>query len=135
MLILAGVSHARDFFPVGDNAEHNNKRYAGRVMAVAPVTQSTILIGTDGGGVWKTTNGGQNWEPKTDRERSLRITAIGLLGESYDETSTRTTIHDLSGYLMIPLAFGLLWALRAYWQRLYRPAEFFSAQSVKPGTG
>lgn len=35
-------------------------------IAVLPGDSNTIYIGTNGGGIWKTTNGGQNWSPITD---------------------------------------------------------------------
>src|SRR5262245_57849276 len=36
---------------------------AGRVSAVAVVDANTVYIGTSGGGVWKTTDGGYSWKP------------------------------------------------------------------------
>ena len=39
---------------------------------------------------------------------SIRITVVGLLYQWFDDPGQQNTIHDVSGYLMIPLAFGLL---------------------------
>ncbi len=44
------------------------RNYAGRVTAVAPhpTTAATIFIGTDNGGVWRTTDGGVSWASLMD---------------------------------------------------------------------
>lgn len=59
---------------------------------------------------------------------ALRITTVGLLNQSFDDVASQNTIHDWSGYLMIPLAFALLWFIKAYWERLYRPVEQLTAK-------
>ena len=53
---------------------------AGRVSAVAgiPGDPSTYYMGTPGGGVWKTTDSGQVWEPIFDSERVASIGAVAL---------------------------------------------------------
>ncbi|HUQ33978.1 MAG TPA: hypothetical protein VM095_17790 [Pyrinomonadaceae bacterium] len=51
---------------------------AGRVSAVAVADADTIYIGTSGGGVWKTSDGGMTWKPKTDTQANLTIGAITL---------------------------------------------------------
>ncbi len=55
-------------------------RDAGRIstIAVHPTSPSTIYIGAAQGGVWRTTDGGQNWVPLTDRECSLAMGSIAL---------------------------------------------------------
>lgn len=59
---------------------------------------------------------------------AVRITVYGLLCQVFDDPGSRITIHDWSGYLMIPLAFGLLWFIKAYWEHLYRPIEQLTAK-------
>ncbi|MDG2220956.1 MAG: exosortase/archaeosortase family protein [Rubripirellula sp.] len=59
---------------------------------------------------------------------AVRITVVGLFYRSFDGPGSRITIHDWTGYLMIPLAFGLLWLIKAYWERLYRPVEQLTAK-------
>lgn len=42
-------------------------------IAVDPVDENTILIGYSHGGIWKTTDGGQNWHPVFDEQSALAI--------------------------------------------------------------
>ena len=53
---------------------------AGRVSAVAgiPGDPSTYYIGTPGGGVWKTTDSGEVWEPIFDSEHVASIGAVAI---------------------------------------------------------
>jgi len=52
---------------------------AGRVTTVAGAADpSTYYFGTPGGGVWKTTDGGQVWHPIFDKERVASIGALGV---------------------------------------------------------
>ena len=52
---------------------------AGRVTTVAgALDRSTYYFGTPGGGVWKTTDGGQVWRPIFDEERVASIGAVGI---------------------------------------------------------
>jgi len=50
----------------------------GRTLAiyVDPGNSSHILIGTAGGGIWNTTDGGQSWNPVNDFMGSLAVNAI-----------------------------------------------------------
>jgi len=49
----------------------------GRVTAVAGAADpNTYYFGTPGGGVWKTTDGGQTWSPIFDKERVASIGAL-----------------------------------------------------------
>jgi photosystem II stability/assembly factor-like uncharacterized protein len=51
----------------------------GRVTAVAGAADpNTYYFGTPGGGVWKTTDGGQTWHPKFDKERVASIGALAI---------------------------------------------------------
>jgi photosystem II stability/assembly factor-like uncharacterized protein len=53
---------------------------SGRVTCVAidPTAADTIYLGTAQGGVWKSTDNGTTWEPKTDNENSMAIGALAL---------------------------------------------------------
>jgi photosystem II stability/assembly factor-like uncharacterized protein len=51
----------------------------GRVTAVAGATDpNTYYFGAPGGGVWKTTDGGQTWSPMFDKERVASIGALAI---------------------------------------------------------
>jgi hypothetical protein len=52
----------------------------GRISALAtdPTNASIIYVGAASGGIWKTTNAGQTWLPKSDFQASLNIGAIAL---------------------------------------------------------
>lgn len=54
--------------------------WAGRVISIAfdPVNNDTIYIGAANGGVWKSTNRGQTWSPKSDFQNSLAIGTIAI---------------------------------------------------------
>ena len=43
------------------------------------------------------------------------------------QRSSHQIIHDWSGFLMIPIAAALLWGLKSYWEKLYRPIEVQTA--------
>lgn len=53
---------------------------SGRVTAIAidPTAPDTVYLGTAQGGVWKSTNNGTTWAPKTDHEVSLAVGALAL---------------------------------------------------------
>jgi len=58
----------------------------GRSVAVAGSTSRTLeyWMGTTGGGVWKTTDGGTNWQPVTDRYFGGTIGAIAVAESNPD---------------------------------------------------
>ncbi len=53
---------------------------AGRISAVAgiPGDPATYYLGTPGGGIWKSTSGGQTWKPIFDETRQESIGAIAI---------------------------------------------------------
>jgi len=57
-----------------------NRVWSGRTLSIAfdPTTSSTVYVGTAGGGVWKSTDGGETWSPKTDYQVSLAIGAVAV---------------------------------------------------------
>jgi photosystem II stability/assembly factor-like uncharacterized protein len=57
-----------------------NQSYSGRVSAIAvnESDPSNIYVGTGGGGVWKTTDGGNNWSPVFDLEPTLSVGAMTI---------------------------------------------------------
>jgi photosystem II stability/assembly factor-like uncharacterized protein len=59
---------------------------SGRVwgIAVDPRNSSVVYIGTDGGGVWKTTDAGTNWTPLTDQQANINIRDLTLAQSAPD---------------------------------------------------
>ena len=55
-------------------------RVAGRLNAITPLPndENTVYVGSAAGGVWKTTNAGQSWQPVFDQVGTLPIGAITL---------------------------------------------------------
>ena len=74
---------------------------AGRVTAVAgvPGDPSTYYFGTPGGGVWKTSDGGQVWKPIFDKQRVASIGALAIAPSDprvvYVGTGEQTRGHGL----------------------------------------
>jgi photosystem II stability/assembly factor-like uncharacterized protein len=80
---------ANNWTPLGPLAIPNGQTYSasdarvlvsGRVTAIAidPSTPDTVYLGTAQGGVWKSTDNGVSWEPRTDNEVSLAIGGLAL---------------------------------------------------------
>ncbi|MBK7438481.1 MAG: T9SS type A sorting domain-containing protein [Saprospiraceae bacterium] len=63
---------------LGPNNSAGGYAGLGRINCVAfdPINVNTIYIGSAGGGVWKSTNGGTNWSPLTDNQGSLGASSI-----------------------------------------------------------
>ena len=96
--------------------------YSGRVwgIAVDPRNSNVVYIGTDGGGVWKTTDGGTNWVPLTDSQANINIRDLALapsspdtifaatngggILRSTDDGATWTTQHPTSGDYVLSVA-------------------------------
>jgi hypothetical protein len=52
---------------------------SGRATAIAFGFGGTIYLGTAGGGVWKSSDGGTTWSPLTDNQPSLAVGAIAVV--------------------------------------------------------
>lgn len=65
---------------LGPNSNTSGYAGTGRVMSIAwhPTNSDIIYVGSAGGGLWKTTNGGGSWSPKTDEIDAMGISAILL---------------------------------------------------------
>src|SRR5690348_6721807 len=57
-------------------------------VAVNPNNGNVVYIGTAGGGVWRTPDGGANWVPIFDRQTSLGIGDPSALAIDPNDTST-----------------------------------------------
>jgi photosystem II stability/assembly factor-like uncharacterized protein len=78
------------------------RKSTGRVRAIvvdpADPTGNTIYIGAATGGVWKTTDGGQNWSPKSDFEDSLAIETIAVDPQDHLIVYAGTGEHGRPGW-------------------------------------
>ena len=77
------VTPGCNWTPIGPGAGYDRSNpsqsvYTGKIHAIAvdPTNTSTVYAGASGGGVWKTTDSGATWAPKSDYQSSL---AIGTL--------------------------------------------------------
>ncbi|MBL7996740.1 T9SS type A sorting domain-containing protein [bacterium] len=52
--------------------------YTGRIISVnvSPFDTNIVIIGTAGGGIWKSTDGGFNWSPRSDDLGSLAVSCF-----------------------------------------------------------
>jgi photosystem II stability/assembly factor-like uncharacterized protein len=86
---LAGQSVIKgiNWFPIGPADYQDGQTYgdsrvhaSGRatIIAVNPANPNDVWLGTAGGGVWHSTNGGVNWLPMSDDQASLAIGSIAL---------------------------------------------------------
>ncbi len=73
--------------------------YSGRATSIAvnPTDPNTAYLGTAGGGVWKTTDGGQTWNPLTDSQASLAIGAVAVDPNNPSTVFAGTGEADFSG--------------------------------------
>lgn len=64
----------------GSSGSPANQAYGGAVQAIAadPSNNNVMYIGSVGGGIWKTTNGGTSWAALTDQNLSLSIGSLSL---------------------------------------------------------
>src|SRR5579872_3196192 len=89
--VVAAVAAAAFVFPlpaIGADAPFANLKWreigpavsGGRIAAVAGTPQDVNLyyIGSAGGGVWKSENGGATWTPVFDKQSVLAIGAVAI---------------------------------------------------------
>lgn len=62
----------------------------------------------------------------------IRVTLTGMAFYWLD-SSTAKTLHDWLGFVMIALAAGMLWGVKAFWERLYYPEEVLAPRTVLQG--
>ncbi len=77
--------------PNGGPSQHSGWTNA---VAVDPRNANVVYLGANGGGVWKTTDGGQTWAPLTDNQPSLEIGALALDPTNPDIVYAGTTFSN-----------------------------------------
>ena len=67
-------------------------------IAVSPSDPNVVYIGTAGGGVWRSADGGSHWTPLFDRQISLAVGEPGAL--AIDPGNTNVIYVGTSGRLI-----------------------------------
>lgn len=70
-------------------------------IALHPTDHNIIYLGFSGGGVWKTTNGGQSWSPVFDDRTFLNIGHIAIDPVHPEQVYVGTGDPNISGYPFI----------------------------------
>jgi exosortase len=65
----------------------------------------------------------------------MRIVATGLLYQHVSSSAGQRFSHDIAGFVMIPLAAGLLWLLLVYLDHLFPQVQEVHAAATLLGTG
>ena len=96
--------------PIGPSPIQAGRQDNGLVAAIAinPNDPNVIFIGTAGGGVWRSRDGGLNWRPLFDRQIALGIGEPGAI--AIDPTNTDTIYIGTSQRVAGALEVGSGWA-------------------------
>ncbi|HEX8500219.1 MAG TPA: DUF4214 domain-containing protein [Pyrinomonadaceae bacterium] len=89
---------------------------SGRMTAVAPhpTAAGTLYVGADGGGVWKTTDGGATWACLTDSLNNLAVGALAVAPSSPNIIYLGTGSESSGGIGLLKSADGgATWSLPA----------------------
>src|ERR1051325_5522343 len=89
--------------PIAEGGNQDNGLVS--TIAINPNNPQVIYIGTAGGGVWRTDDGGQHWKPIFDRQLSLGIGEPG--GIAIDPNNTSVLYVGTSGRITRQPAAGL----------------------------
>jgi photosystem II stability/assembly factor-like uncharacterized protein len=79
-LVLSIQLSSTAWTAIGPAPLSSDQSYSGRIAGIAadPNDSNTIYIAAAGGGVWKTTNGGQGWSQLTDSQATDTMGAIAV---------------------------------------------------------
>ncbi|MCX6152851.1 MAG: T9SS type A sorting domain-containing protein [Candidatus Kapabacteria bacterium] len=84
--------------------------FSGRANCIAfhPTDQNILYLGTPSGGLWKTTDGGKIWIPKTDYLPSLGVSEICVDPKNPNIIYMATGDKDAANFISNPYSYGLL---------------------------
>lgn len=101
---LDKVLSATAWLPIGPenlppSYESRSGHGLGRINCIAfhPTDKNVFWIGTPGGGIWRTVNGGKNWMPMMDKFASLEISHIAVDPKNPDVLYAATGDYDGKG--------------------------------------
>ncbi len=119
---LVGPAPLLANFPTADSPAGGTNYFGGSVWALAvdPRTKDTVYLGGAGGGVWKTLDGGANWQSMTDTQPWLPIGAIAL------DPSNPNTVYAGTGGPFGIYGDGILKSVDAGSTWSYIPGPFSS---------
>jgi len=81
-------------------------------LAVHPTAPGTLYAGADGGGIWKTTDGGTSWGPVSDGIAILAISALALAPSSPNVLYAGTGSQTIPGIGMLKSTDGgVTWSM------------------------
>ena len=85
---------------------------AGRILSIAidPALSSRVYVGTANGGVWKSSDGGTSWSPKTDEQPSLAIGALAIDPAATNRVFAGTGEYDVGNEYNGYYGQGLLYS-------------------------
>ncbi|HEY1380776.1 MAG TPA: SdrD B-like domain-containing protein [Gemmataceae bacterium] len=83
--------------PIATGQAPGSPPSTGRVdgIAVDPADPNVIYIAADSGGIWRTTDGGQTWSPRTDQQ----VTLMQAIVEVHRDTGNTVYAFDQQGNL------------------------------------
>ncbi len=84
--------------------------FAGRVNCIAfhPLDSNILFAGMPAGGLWKSSDGGQTWTPKTDNLPSLGVSEIVINPQNPNIMYMATGDKDAANFISNPYSYGLL---------------------------
>jgi photosystem II stability/assembly factor-like uncharacterized protein len=106
----AAVAGLKNWVQVGPTAIPNGQTYggarvlvSGRITSIVihPSNPQIIYVGAARGGIWKSTDGGITWHPKSDNEASLAIGALALAPSNPDVIYAGTGEGNLQLYTQV----------------------------------
>lgn len=85
--------------PILNEYWSGNDNASGRVTAIAvdPTNPNVVYVGGAQGGIWKSTDGGNNWNPITDNLSSLATGSIAIFPQNTDIIYYGTGEQNFSG--------------------------------------
>lgn len=122
--------------------DNNNEDYPGPgrvdVVAIDPNDSNIMYIGTPSGGLWKTTDGGSTWSPKTDHLAGMGVTDILIhpttTSTLYMATGDRDSKYISSIGLFKSVDSGETWSVLNNLQFSLSDNEYIRDISFLPGT-